>query len=180
MSPRPAACAVWRARLRAAAGAAWLALPAAAWADGVQLDAGPRALVPVGRLADEASLGAGLAARAGWRFDREDFRIVPEAAVTWGRMPDDVGALVLGGGLRLVLDQPPVLFDVHLHLGHGRLASESGLALEAGGGLAWTPDGVWSFGLEAAQVQVFTDRGGALGQNDRRFLSAGLVVTFAP
>jgi hypothetical protein len=159
----------------------WLALlPSVAWADGVQVDAGPRALVPVGRLAEDTGVGAGLAARAGWRFDREDFRIVPEGAVTWGLLQDDVAARVLAGGLRLVLDQAPVLFDLHLHVGHGRVAGEGGLSLEAGGALAWTRDDVWSFGAEIAQVQVFTDEGGALGRNDRRFLSVGLVVTYAP
>jgi hypothetical protein len=161
--------------------ALWLLLlPAVACADGLQIDAGPRALIPIGTLGEDTGTGAGLAAHAGWRFDREDFRIVPEAAVTWGRMQDDVSARVFAGGLRLVLDQAPILFDVHLHVGHGKVAGLKGLSLEAGGALAWTRDDIWSFGASIGQVQVFTDEGGALGRRDRRFLSVGLVVTYAP
>jgi hypothetical protein len=148
----------------------------------------PQAWLPAGRLADETGPGAGVSVRAGWAFDLDQFLAVPEIVASAGHFfasgadQHPVNAILAGGGLRLALDKPPVLTSLALHLGHGLLYPDSpgrnhgGLALEVGANVAWIPTPGLAFGLEASELQVFTDPGGALGRAARRWVAIGLSV----
>jgi hypothetical protein len=147
----------------------------------------PQAWVPVGRLADEAGLGGGISARAGWDFDLDDFFAVPELALGAGHFGASSGghavnAIIAGGGLRLALHKPPVLTSLMLHLGHGWLYPDGpdrrhgGLSLDVGASIAWAPTRGLALGAEVSELQVFTDPGGALGRAARRWLAFGLNV----